>query len=120
MLFLRVSYGFGFYAEPINRSEFVGVRVFLFHQVVILGSSFCEICIYQLKHRTAITGTILLQTTDEKKLKERIKNFLISNFLLVLNVVGFLLGNSPLSEVSMPTFQNTLSVPSSYANMYEE
>ena len=28
-------------------------------------------------------------------------------------VVRFLLGNSPVSEFYMPTFQNTLSVPSS-------
>jgi hypothetical protein len=34
--------------------------------------------------------------------------FLISNFRRVLNVVCFLLGNSPASEFYMPTFQNTL------------
>ena len=36
--------------------------------------------------------------------------FLISNFNLVLNVVRFLLGNSPGSEIYLPTFRNTLSV----------
>jgi hypothetical protein len=41
------------------------------------------------------------------------KFFLISNFRHVLNVVCFLLGNSPVSEFYMLTFQNTLSVPSS-------
>ena len=46
--------------------------------------------------------------------------FLISNFRLVLNVACFLLGNSPASEFYMLTFWNTLSVPSSYANRYEE
>jgi len=46
--------------------------------------------------------------------------FLISNFLRVLNVVYFLLGNSPASEFYMPTFRNTLSVPSSQAGRYEE
>jgi hypothetical protein len=35
-------------------------------------------------------------------------NFLISNFRLLLNVVCFLLGNSPASEVYMLTFRNTL------------
>ena len=40
-------------------------------------------------------------------------HFLISNFCRVLNVVCFLLGNSPASEFYMPTFRNTLSVPSS-------
>jgi len=39
--------------------------------------------------------------------------FLISNFCRVLYVVCFLLGNSPASEFYMPTFRNTLSVPSS-------
>ena len=39
--------------------------------------------------------------------------FFISNFRRVLNVVRFLLGNSPASEFYMPTFRNTLSVPSS-------
>jgi hypothetical protein len=34
--------------------------------------------------------------------------FLISNFRRVLNVVCFLLGNSPASEFYMPTFRNTL------------
>jgi len=38
---------------------------------------------------------------------------LISNFHRVLNVVCFLLGNSPESEFYMPTFRNTLSFPSS-------
>jgi len=33
--------------------------------------------------------------------------FLISNFRRVLNVVCFLLGNSPASELYMPTFRNT-------------
>jgi hypothetical protein len=46
--------------------------------------------------------------------------FLISNFRLVLNVVCFLLCNSPASTFYMPTFRNTLSVPSSWADRYEE
>jgi hypothetical protein len=33
---------------------------------------------------------------------------LISNFHIVLNVVCFLLGNSPAYEVYMPTFRNTI------------
>jgi len=44
--------------------------------------------------------------------------FLISNFCRVLNVVYFLLGNSPASEFYMPTFRDTLSVPSSWADRY--
>ena len=42
--------------------------------------------------------------------------FLISNFHHILYVVCFLLGNSPASEFYMPTFQNTLPVPSSQAS----
>jgi len=38
---------------------------------------------------------------------------MISNFRRVLNVVRFILGYSLASEVYMPTFRNTLSVPSS-------
>ena len=45
---------------------------------------------------------------------------MISNFRPVPNVVCSLLGNSPASEFYMPTFRNTLSVPSSYAGRYEE
>ena len=45
--------------------------------------------------------------------------FLISNFRPVLNVVCFLLGNSPPSEFYVPTFRNALSVPSSQAGKYE-
>ena len=41
-------------------------------------------------------------------------SFLISNFRLVVDVVCFLLGNSPASEFYLPTFCNTLSLPSSY------
>jgi hypothetical protein len=39
----------------------------------------------------------------------QIQVFLISNFCHVLNVVFFLLGNSPASEFYMLTFRNTLS-----------
>jgi gamma-glutamylcysteine synthetase len=38
---------------------------------------------------------------------------LISNFRRVLNMLCFLLGSFPASEIHMPTFRNTLSVPSS-------
>jgi len=37
----------------------------------------------------------------------------ISNFRRVLNVVCFLLGDSPASEFYIPMFRNTLSVPTS-------
>jgi hypothetical protein len=39
---------------------------------------------------------------------------LVSNLRRVLNVVCFLLGNSPASEFYMPTFRNILSAPSTY------
>jgi hypothetical protein len=41
--------------------------------------------------------------------------FLISKFRRILNVVFFLVGDSPASEFDVPTFRNTLSVPSSEA-----
>jgi hypothetical protein len=44
----------------------------------------------------------------------------ISNFRRLVNIVCFLLGNSPTSEFYMLTFQKTLFVPSSYAGRYEE
>jgi hypothetical protein len=43
---------------------------------------------------------------------------LISSFRRVLNVLCFLLGNSPASEFYIPTFRNTLSLPSSLASRY--
>jgi len=43
---------------------------------------------------------------------------LISNFRLVINIICFLLGNFPASEFYMPTFRNTLFVPSSQAGRY--
>jgi hypothetical protein len=39
--------------------------------------------------------------------------FFISNFRRVLNVVLFILGDSQASEFYVPTFRNTLPVPSS-------
>jgi hypothetical protein len=42
------------------------------------------------------------------------------NYINIMSVVCVLLGNSPASEFYMPTFRNTLSVPSPYADRYEE
>ena len=44
--------------------------------------------------------------------------FLISSFRRVQNVVCFLLGDSPASDLYMPTFRNTLSVPFSKAGVH--
>jgi hypothetical protein len=61
-----------------------------------------------------LTGWLLNLTYDgisvEKELVLKI---------IYMNVVYFLLGNSPASEFYMPTFRNTLSVPSSQADRYE-
>jgi hypothetical protein len=46
-------------------------------------------------------------------------HFLISSFRPVLCVVCFFLGNSLAYEFYMPTFRNTLFVPSSYADRYD-
>jgi len=40
-----------------------------------------------------------------------------TNFHRLLNFLYFLLGNSPAPEFYMPTFRNTLSVPSSQAGI---
>ena len=60
-----------------------------------------------------------------KKLKFRLKNTIIDKTLTYTSetwtltkrdrkhIVCFLLGNSPASDLYMPTFRNTLSVPSS-------
>jgi len=65
-------------------------------------------------------GAILLEgrvTSPLEKLKflDSLKTdcSLISNFRRVLHVVCFLLGNSQASGFYMPTFRNTLFVPSS-------
>ena len=42
---------------------------------------------------------------------------MISSFRRVQNVVCFLLGDSAASDLYMPTFRNTLSVPSSKAGV---
>jgi hypothetical protein len=45
---------------------------------------------------------------DTKRYSKSFEMFRISNFRPALNVVCFLLGNSPASEFYMPTFRNTL------------
>jgi len=51
-------------------------------------------------------------TTERSWCHSTVGLFVILNFCCVLNVVCFLLGNSPASEFYMPTSWNTLSVPS--------
>ena len=64
---------------------------------------------------SGLTGTV--SHPDMQKI--RITGFfLISSFRRVLNVLCSLLGNSPVSEIYMPTFRNT--VPSSPEGMYGE
>ena len=55
----------------------------------------------------------LLLLSTHHKVGKRFLYFLISSFRRVLYVVCFPLGNYPASGVYMPTFRNTLSVPSS-------
>ena len=52
--------------------------------------------------------------------KSNLPLFLISNFCRIMNFVCFLPGNSPTSEFYMPTFWDTLSVPSSQVLMKME
>ena len=46
-------------------------------------------------------------------------SFLISYFRRVVKVVFFLLGDSPASDIYVPKFRNTLSVPSSEVVEYD-
>jgi len=66
-----------------------------------------------LFHCTAILRLLNLSKYLFNLFHDNSKLSLISYFHRVLNVVCFLLGNSPASEFCMPTFRNTLSVPSS-------
>ena len=50
---------------------------------------------------------ILCTILEGKKYRKKSFFFLISNFRRVLNVVFFLLSDSPASEIYMPTFLNT-------------
>jgi hypothetical protein len=53
-------------------------------------------------------GNFNLFKMAKKRIVKELEVFLISNFRRVLNVVCFLFGNSPASEVYMPTFRNTV------------
>jgi len=96
-------------------------------QISWVGEFFENLKLAQkFKIRTFITDTteynfsIQISITDTKESKFIIWisitdtiQFFISNSRGVLNVVCFFLGNSPASEFYMPTFRNTMSVPSS-------
>jgi hypothetical protein len=75
-------------------------------------SAVLDLSLLDCQHQVPTTvGTLLLRTIWEASIQW--KEFLISNFRLVLKIVCFLLGNSPASEFYMPTFRNTLSIPPS-------
>ena len=63
---------------------------------------------------TSYTGSYVLTRHYRRRCRKyflsiwRHASLLISNFRRVLNIVCFLLGNSPASELYMPTFRNTL------------
>ena len=63
-------------------------------------------------HLTALSSYKLFGTAVNS-----INVFLISSFRRVQNVVCFLWGDSTASDFYMPTFRNTLSVPSSKAGV---
>jgi hypothetical protein len=66
--------------------------------------------IYPLRLVTNLCLSLMLFVEENEPSPSIIKTnlFLISNFHLVLNVVCFVLGNSPASEFYIPTFRNTL------------
>ena len=65
------------------------------------------------KHLMSISAASFSPLYDGQLVKESLGVFLISNFRRVLNLVCIFLGISPASDCCMPTFRNTLSVPSS-------
>jgi hypothetical protein len=50
---------------------------------------------------------------------DRFLLFFISNLYRVMNVACFLPGYPPTSVIQVPTFRNTLSIPSSWTSKYE-
>ena len=56
---------------------------------------------------------VSVHVAEAAGIKTCVNVILISGFRHVLNVVCFLLGESPASEIYMPTFRNTVPVPSS-------
>jgi hypothetical protein len=82
---------------PTNPFEFTNIIFVTLHYILLRSGYYI----------------IKLHSTTRVQFLVFFKILLISNFRHVLNVVCFLLGNSPASEVYIPTFRNTLSVPSS-------
>jgi len=81
---------------------------------------FGTLCLFQYIYVAPASIVLRMRNFADKSYRENQNTyfmfnnvFLISKLRRVLNVVCFLLGNSPVSEFYMPTFRNTLSVPSS-------
>jgi len=85
------------------------------HALETMLTKYCIISTFKEQSVLSVTffdvGPICIRFLITKNKQKMV--FLISNFRRVLNVVCFLLGNSPASEFYMPKFRNTLSVPSS-------
>ena len=73
------------------------------------GTEFHEISYLSIFFENVLGNSSCAKIWQEQRV------LLISNFRRVLNFLFFLLGNSPTSEFSVPTFRNTLFVPSSYS-----
>ena len=69
----------------------------------------------RLSVRIALTGSRWTPVLGFVEHEYEASFFFISNFRRVLNLVCILLGVSPASDYGLPTFRNTLSVPSSKA-----
>ena len=74
-----------------------------------------EILVRREETQSILKGQTRRNVVQRVSFQTRLKNrtYLISSFCRVQNIVCFLLGNSPASDLYMPTFRNTLSVPSS-------
>ena len=97
-------------------STVIGHRLMVMLYVAPVIALFLLLLLYQVSCSTKLNSSsenmkavdpyIQGVTILTLKLKSR---FFISNFCRVLNIVCFLLGNSPAPLFYMPTFQNTLS-----------
>ena len=76
----------------------------LLHNIIIDFEGYC--CLHcRLSQHDSLSLPPTRATREQRTIK---LGLLISNFRRVLNVVCFLLGDSPASEIYMPTFRNTL------------
>ena len=96
-------------------SLFVGGRPRIFlKDYPDFGQQFENETSREWKQRTLLSASKIQHNFVYFRIKSKaLDSVFISNFRLIVNVVFFLLVDAPESEFYVPTFRNTLSVPSS-------